>query len=158
MSKVIFRYGIIAGLIATLPWVAWMLTLPADAKGLGALGGYVTGYLIMLVALSMIYLGVRQYRDKALGGHIRFGKAFLLGIGISAVASVLYALGWEVCVAFSKFDFMAFYARSIPDPAAAREFIRTYSNPAYRMAYTFIEMFPVGLVVSLICAAILRRR
>ena len=40
----------------------------------------------MIVALSVIFLGVKRYRDQELGGVIRFGTAFMLGLGIAAVA------------------------------------------------------------------------
>jgi hypothetical protein len=33
---------------------------------------------------------------------------------------------------------------------------RNYANPLFRMAITFTEIFPVGLVVALISAALLR--
>jgi len=33
-----------------------------------------------------------------------------------------------------------------------------YANPLYRMAMTFIEPFPVGLLITLISAAVLRRK
>jgi hypothetical protein len=31
-----------------------------------------------------------------------------------------------------------------------------YSNPLYRLPITFVEMFPVGVLISLISAAVLR--
>jgi hypothetical protein len=40
--------------------------------------------------------------------------------------------------------------------AQAADFARMYRNPLYRMAFTFIEIFPVGILVSLISAALLR--
>jgi hypothetical protein len=36
------------------------------------------------------------------------------------------------------------------------EFRQQYANPLFRLPVTFIEIFPVGLVVSLISAALLR--
>jgi len=157
MTKVIVRYGIIAGLIAGIPMVVNMWMLPADSPGPGAMN-MITTYVVMLVALSMVFVGVRHYRDKVLGGAIEFGTALLLGLGITLVASVLYTLAWELSMAVSAFDFAAWYARLFKDPAEAQEFLRTYSNPIYRMAYTFIEIFPVGVLVSLVSAAILRKR
>lgn len=168
MTPVILRYGILAGLIVVIPWLVYMLTLPADTK---EFGGVVQGYLIILVALSMVFLGIKHYRDKTLGGVIRFGQAFALGLGISAVASVLYVIGWEFASALSKFDFAEFYARSIVEAARskgasaeeierassqAREFLRTYANPLFRLPMVFLEMFPVGILVSLISAGLLR--
>jgi len=168
MTRYILRFGIIAGLIVVLPMLVMWLRVPADGK---PPGGMLESYLIMLVALSMVFVGIKQYRDKVLGGVIRFGPALLLGLGISAVAGVLYVLGWEICMAFGKFDFSAWYAREIVESARAhgatpvelakasaeaQDFARSYANPLVRMSYTFIEIFPVGVLVSLISAALLR--
>jgi len=38
----------------------------------------------------------------------------------------------------------------------AEGFARLYANPLYRFAVTFVEMFPVGAVIALISAALLR--
>ena len=40
--------------------------------------------------------------------------------------------------------------------ADAEAFAVMYRNPLYRMPMTFVEMFPVGVLVSLITAAVLR--
>ena len=168
MTRYILRFGILAGLIVVLPMLVMWLRVPADGK---PPGGMLESYLIMLVALSMVFVGIKQYRDRVLGGVIRFVPALLLGLGISVVAGVLYVAGWEICMAFGKFDFSVYYARLIVESARASgadaaalakanadaaEFVRSYANPMVRMAYTFIEIFPVGVLVSLISAALLR--
>jgi hypothetical protein len=125
----------------------------------------------MIVALTAVFLGVKAYRDKVLGGAVRFLPAFGVGLGISAVASIFYVLSWEICMAYSSFDFVAFYKTSMIEAAKAKgatpeqlqkaiadaeSFAKMYANPLYRMPITFIEMFPVGLLISLISAAVLR--
>lgn len=129
------------------------------------------GYLVMLVALSLIFVGVKRYRDVECGGVVSFGRAFLIGIGIALVAAVIYALGWELYLAVSGKDFMAEYTASILDrmrvdgatPAAIaaktaemRAMAEAYRNPLFRLPMTFVEIFPVGLVVTLVSAALLR--
>jgi hypothetical protein len=168
MTPVILRYGILAGLIVSLPWLVYMLTLPADGHMTHSM---LLGYTLMIVAFSMVFVGTKQYRDRSPGGAIKFGKAFVLGLGISAVASLIYVLGWEICMAFSKYDFIEAYSKFILDDARAHgagpaemeraaaqaaDFARMYRNPIYRMSFTFIEIFPVGILVSLISAALLR--
>jgi len=169
MTPVIFRYGIIAGLIVSIPWLVYMLTLPADGHMNHSM---LLGYTLMILAFSMVFVGIRQYRDRALGGVIKFGKALLLGLGISAVASLIYVIGWEICMAFSKYNFIEAYSKFILDDARAHgagaaemeqaakqaaDFASMYRNPLYRMAFTFIEIFPVGILVSLISAGLLRK-
>ena len=168
MKGLIFRYGILAGVIVTIPvlW-NWLALKPEDKPDTGML----FGYLIMIVALTAVFLGVKTYRDKVLGGAVRFLPAFGVGLGISAVASIFYVLSWEICMAYSSFDFIGFYKASMIEAATAKSstpeqlqkaiadaesFAKMYSNPLYRMPITFIEMFPVGLLISLIAAAVLR--
>jgi hypothetical protein len=129
------------------------------------------GYLVMLVALSLIFVGVKRYRDVECGGVVTFGRAFAIGLGIALVAAVIYALGWELYLAVSGKDFMAEYTASIlarmradgaPPAAIAaktaelRSMAEAYRNPLFRLPMTFVEIFPVGLVVTLVSAALLR--
>jgi len=168
MSALIVRYGIIAGVIVTIPLLwNWLTLKPEDKPDTGML----FGYLIMIVALTAVFLGVKAYRDKVLGGAVRFMPAFGVGLGISAVASLFYVISWEICVAYSSFDFVAFYKASMVEAAQAKgaspaelakamadadSFAKMYQNPLIRMPMTFIEMFPVGVLVSLITAAVLK--
>jgi len=129
------------------------------------------GYLVMLVALSLIFVGVKRYRDAECGGVIRFGRAFAMGLGMAAVAGILYVIGWEAFETATGWQFMADYTNTIiegmraegasPAAIAARReemrgFAEIYANPLYRMPMIFAEIFPVGLLVSLISAALLR--
>ena len=103
---------------------------------------------------------------------IRFGPALLVGLGISAVASLFYVIAWEISLAWrSGFDFLEFYTKYLVDGARARgateaevqqaiqeakSFAKLHANPLFRMPITFIEIFPVGVLISLISAAVLR--
>jgi len=164
MGRVILIYGAIAGAIVTA------IMLLSIGNGVHSV---VLGYLSMLVALSMVFVGVRQYRDKALGGTIHFSPALGLGLAISGVAGICYAAAWEIAQMFMKFDFADFYANLMaqnvrtaggsPDEVAAAsqraaDFLTLYSNPLFRVPMTFLEIFPVGVMVSLLSAALLRGR
>ena len=168
MLQLILRYGLVAGVIVAAPMLYRMLTATETEAHLG---GMLVGYLTMLVALTAVFLGVKQYRDRFKGGVIRFLPAFGVGLGISVVASLIYVLGWEISIAFSKFDFVAWWQHQMIDGARARgataaelarvtreaeDFAAMYANPVWRTLMTFAEMFPVGLLVSLITAAVLR--
>ncbi|HET9640942.1 MAG TPA: DUF4199 domain-containing protein [Allosphingosinicella sp.] len=160
-------YGGIAGAIA-ISLISAMIGL--DLTGHDSTAMWVT-YLIMLIALSLIFVGVKRYRDVECGGVIRFGRAFLVGLGIAAVAGLIYAIGWEIFQAVSGYDFMAEYSASILErmraegasPAAIeaqaaelRGFAESYRNPLFRLPMVFVEIFPVGLLVALVSAALLR--
>ena len=110
-------------------------------------------------------------RYGIIGGVIRFLPALGVGLAISTVASLFYVIGWEIVVAFGSFDFTGFWAKSMIAGAKARHvsaaelqqviteaenFTRMYSKPWFRMPMTFVEIFPVGVLISLISAALLR--
>ena len=67
--------------------------LTADAEGGDPLGGIVIGYLTMLVALTAVFLGVKQYRDKFKGGVIRFLPAFGVETYVLPLAHESHAYG-----------------------------------------------------------------
>ena len=165
------RYSLIyGGLAGAIIIAVTLVVFFSGVTGLGH-GSMLFGYLVMLVALSMIFVGVKRYRDVECGGVIRFGRAFGLGLGIAAVAALVYVTGWEIYLATSGHDFMAEYTAGIlkdmrtegATPAALeakaaemRDLAESYRNPLFRMPLTFVEIFPVGLLVALVSAALLR--
>lgn len=129
------------------------------------------GYASMLLALSLIFVAVKRQRDITQGGVIKFLPAFGMGLAISAVASVVYALGWELTLATTGLDFIGPYTEAAIE--SAREggmrgeelaayieeqqgFAAMYNNPVYRFPITMLELIPVGVLVSLVSAALLR--
>jgi hypothetical protein len=114
---------------------------------------------------------MKQHRDQALGGVIRFWPALGLGLAIAAVASVAYVLVFEVYLALTHYTFMDQYtaqilegkrAAGVTGAAYAREAAemdemrRQYANPLFRLPMTFIEIFPVGLLIAVVSAVLLR--
>lgn len=129
------------------------------------------GYLVMLVAMTFMFVGVKRYRDIELGGVIRFKPAFLMGLAIAVVAAFAYILVWEIYLASTGYRFMDDYLAGIARDLQARgrsaaeiaremegfEWMRAnYPNPLIRIPLTFSEIFPVGLLVALVSAALLR--
>ncbi len=172
MGRIISVYGIIAGAIVAGGLWLHMGWMPPET---GNTLGMVVGYLTMLVALSMVFVGVRQYRNVEQGGVIRFWKAFGIGLAIAGVATLFYIAAWEVFLWRSGFGFMDDYmakyvaetvagmreaGKSAAEIAATeaewRGFSEQYRQPLFRMAITATEIAPVGLLVALISAAILR--
>ena len=168
MWQKILSYGLVAGLVVAIPMNIMMVAL----KGHPPLAwGMVFGYVTMLVALSAVFIAIKRYRDTELGGVIRFWPALGLGLGISVVAGIIYVLAWELSLAITQIDFASAYADTLiaekkaaglsGDALAALTaemdtFKVEYRNPLYRMPMTFAEIFPVGVLVSLVSAALLR--
>ena len=171
MKKIALIYGTIAGVIIIVTMIL-SLYLLSDSEGNKNFSVWL-GYLTMLVALTMIFAGVKQHRDKELGGAIRFGTALLLGLSISVVAGVAYVASWEIHLALTDYAFIGEYAKSVIDSAIASgktgEELATvvsdmetlkaqYGHLLFRLPMTFLEIFPVGLLISLVSAALLRRQ
>jgi hypothetical protein len=163
MLRRVLIFGLAAGALVAVP-MFWLLVQSSE-------GSLLTGYTIMLLALSLIFVGVKRHRDRALGGAIRFLPAFGMGLGISAVAGVVYVVGWEITLALTDFRFIEDYSNAAIEAARARgasaaevqavvekmnEFRQSYANPLVRLPMSFVEIFPVGLIISLVSAGLLR--
>jgi hypothetical protein len=169
MFNAILKWGLIAGLVVGgIDFT--MFTLLADAPHLQY--GMLIGYSVMLVALSAVFVGIKQHRDRDLGGVIRFWPAFGMGVAISVIAGVFYVLAWEASQAVTGGDFASVWANAMIEQARARgesaaaiaqmtaemaDFKVKYANPWWRLPMVFTEIFPVGVLVSLVSAALLRR-
>ena len=168
MLRTSLIYGVVAGFIVALPMFS-LLAINPDPSSLA--GSQFFGYALMILALSMVFIGVKSYRDKARGGVIKFLPALLVGLGISFVAAIIYVIGWEITLYFTDYAFASDYATASLESARAKgasptdleamttqfeDFQRMYANPLFRLPMTFIEIFPVGLIISLIAAALLR--
>lgn len=167
----ILRYALIFGGLSGSIIIATLiigLTL-ADRVQFAATEWF--GYLIMLVALSFILMGVKRYRDVERGGVIDFGRALGVGIAIALVAALVYVIAWEGYLALTGYRFMDQYvagiikarqAAGVTGAALAREVAeldamrKSYANPLFRLPMTFVEIAPVGLIVALASAALLR--
>lgn len=169
MFRSILVWGTVAGLIVGSVLFGTTVAMAGAPPSLTV--GMIIGYASMLVALSAVFVGIKRHRDTALGGVIGFWPAFGMGLGISVVAGVFYVLAWEAALAVTGMDFMTEYtARLLEEKRAAgvgeaelaristemAAFGKQYANPLYRMPMTFTEIFPVGVLVSLVSAALLR--
>jgi hypothetical protein len=169
MKKIVLTFGLIAGGILS---VSMLATIPFMDR-IGFDKAMVIGYTTMVVAFLLVYFGVRTYRDNEAGGTISFGKAFQVGILITLIACVCYVLTWEFIYHNITPDFFDKYSQYVLDKAQAagataeqlaarrremEEFKTMYANPLINAAMTFVEPFPVGLVITLLCAGILSRK
>lgn len=167
MNKVIWKYGLFAGVILA---ALMFLTIPF-VDTIGDMG-IVLGYTTMLLGFMMIYFGIRAYRDGEGGGKVTFGRAFLIGLAITAIGSLCYVGAWEVMSAKYMPDFADKYSARIVAKARADgkpetevaatqkkmdEFAKSYKNFWYRAPLTLLEPLPVGLILTLVAAVTLRR-
>ncbi|HYD54623.1 MAG TPA: DUF4199 domain-containing protein [Gemmatimonadaceae bacterium] len=168
MKRIVWTFGLIAGAFVSL-----MLAVSSQFIDEIGSAGVVIGFTTMVLAFLMVYMGIRQYRDQVAGGPIGFGRAFKVGILITLVTSLCYVATWELMY----FQLTPQYGQLMAEAARKRiqtsdrppaeiaaelrkseAFMRRYQNPAFNAAITFTEIFPVGLVMTLVSAGILSRR
>jgi len=169
MKKIIITFGIIGGIIISFMLIGstslWGNVIDYEVSEL-------VGYATMLIAMSTIFVGIKKHRDTNLGGIISFGKAFKVGILITLITSLIYVITWMIIMQFSP-DIMDGYFQvnvdKIQNSGETQEVIQKklnemnnykelYKNPFVKFGITFLEIFPVGLLITLISALILKRK
>jgi hypothetical protein len=174
MKRNILVFGLISGALAS----AFMATSMAWAGCAGSTGNMATGMIIgytgMAAAFTFIFVGIKNYRDKQNAGVISFGKAFLLGLLISFIASTMYVATWGVQYHYFMPDFMDKYSaiqiqqiNASGKPAdqiqAAIADVNQASynykhNILFFAMYTYMEILPVGILITLISSMVLKRK
>ncbi len=172
MNKIVLRNGLVTGAIlatSIIGMTVWMCT----HKTIDYDHSEIVGYTVEILAFLLIFFGIRSYREQIGGGAITFGKAFGVGLGITLIACAVYVATWEVVYYNFIPDFADTYSAHLVEKARKdgaseakieatkkqmAEFKRLYANPVINSGMTFLEVFPVGLVVTLVSAGILRRK
>jgi amino acid transporter len=173
MKRNIIVYGLIAGMIVSILMLLSINYISHCEGNVDYGTSMLIGYASMLIAFSLVFVGIRNYRDKYNGGMISFGKAFKIGIMIVLIASTFYVVAWLIDYFFFMPDFMEKYAAHMLDELKAggasqleidkqtaemASFARMYKNPFFNAMMTYVEILPVGLIVTLISSFILKRK
>lgn len=168
MKNILLRYGLLAGLISSIGLFAMAFAGEIDFKN-----GMLYGYASMLLAFSLIFVAVKNFRDKQNGGVISFIHAFKIGFYITVVASTVYVIVWLINYYYFIPDFsekmMAHYVSELNASQLSQEvknakieemkkFSEYYKNPIVNGLVTYTEIMPVGIIVSLITAAFLKKK
>ena len=170
MKNTVIRYGLISGVILAI--LTAILVPFCMNRAIASPYAEILGYSAMLLSYVAVFFGIRSFRDRHNAGEISFGKAFKVGILITLMTSAVYVVGWEIVYWGFIPDFGEKYAaasierlreKGADAETIAREtekmaqFQKLYKNPLFNVGITFAEVFPVGLIVTLVSAAILRR-
>lgn len=170
MKKTVIKYGSIAALITTTMMV---ISTTFHNENADTTTSEIIGFTGMFVAFIFIFLGIKSYRDKEQNGKIGFGTAFKVGFLICLVASTTYVVTWMIQTHYFFPDFMEKYALNVMEQAkksgmnatelAAKRkeldsYIEWYKDPILKVLMTYMEIFPFGLIVTLISSFILKRK
>jgi hypothetical protein len=163
MKKIVLTYGLIAGLVSCL---GYLIMIGGGEMNFDK--GMLYGFASMFLAFALIFVATNQYR-KQNGGTITFGKAFLIGLYISLIASSIYVLVWLITYYNFHPDFMEKYtaysldqlkasgaSQAIIDAKTAemQEAAKNYKKPLFVILYTYAEILPLSLIISLISAGV----
>ena len=170
MKKIVLTFGLISGAI----FVVMMFTTMQFMDQIGFEKGHLIGYSTMVVAFLFVFFGIRSYRENIGNGYITFGRAFKVGILITLISCACYAISWEIVYFNFVPDFVDKYSQYLVEKSRAqgaspeqianqvaemKRFQTLYQNPIYNFLLTFfVEPFPVGLILTVISALILRKR
>ncbi|NIJ54307.1 DUF4199 domain-containing protein [Dyadobacter arcticus] len=170
MKKVVITCGLIAGTIVSvfmLSSIAWSSSRDNFE------GSMLVGYASMLLSFSLIFVGIKNFRDKYNHGLVSFGKAFQIGLYITLIASTMYVIAWYIDYHFFVPDFMDKFtdatlkelrAEGVSGAELEKQIVELnsykemYKNPAMIILMTYMEILPVGLLVSLISALLLKKQ
>jgi hypothetical protein len=164
MKKNIFKNGIIGGIIVSIVMIAmtyFMKTHPNEQPN------PIVGFISMLLAFITVIVGIKRERLDN-NGSVTFGKAFLTGLGISLVIATIYVLVWLI-IFYNFFpNFMEQYSEMVlkntkPEALASKtaemnQMKEWYKNPIMVILLTYAEILPIGIIVSLISALILKKK
>jgi hypothetical protein len=170
MKKTIITFGGIAGLIFSvfIIFLGWI-----NSKTPGHVGSLIFGYAVQVIAFSFIFVAIKNFRDKLNGGMISFGKALRIGLGITLIGGTLYVLLWLVDFYAFNPDFMVKYAaqmvKEVKDSGVSQaiadkkisdinSMMEMYKSPVFVVIFTYVEVLPTGIILSLLAALILKRK
>ncbi len=170
MKKTVLTFGLISGAVSSL---LMMLLMMFFVDKIGFDKSIIVGYTTIVVSMLLVPFGIRSYRENVGGGSITFGRAFAVGILITVISCICYVVVWLIAYYNFMPDFVERYAAYMVEKArasgASQQTIAAtlqemnsmkamLDNPLINAALTFTEPFPVGLLVTLISAAILRKK
>jgi len=171
VKRTVLTFGVISGVISAALMLLTARLMEMDSIGYGK--GEILGYAGIVMAGLIVFFGIRSYRQNVGGGRLTFGRGLAVGVLITLIASVFYVATFQVLY----FKLMPGYGDKIvacmverartsgASPQKVQEiarqgetFKRLWDNPLTNAALTFIEPFPVGVVIAAVSAAILRKR
>ena len=169
MKKTVLTFGVLSGVTSAV----MMFGTGAFIEKIGFDNGVFVGYTAIVLSLLFVYFGVRSYRDNQLAGKITFGRAFGAGMLITLISCAFYVASWQIVWAKFMPDFTTKYAAHVieKDRAAGAteaaieakkaemaEMMKMMEHPVIGPAMVLLEPLPVGLLMTLISAFVLKKK
>lgn len=174
MKKTVLTFGLIGGVLAIM--FTFLIATLCDRDMIAFDKAELVGYASMVIALSMIFFGIKSFRDNYGNGTITFWKGLQIGILITSIGSVMYIAGAElytvlnpafgprVMEKYKEYETNKLAKKGAPQAEIEAtvqqmtEMEKMMDNPFVRFGIYLIEIFPVGVIITFLSAALLRRR
>jgi hypothetical protein len=174
MKKIILTYGLIGGVLSMI--FTFLIATLCDRNMIAFDKAELVGYASMVIALSMVFFGIKSYRDNYGSGTITFWRGVQIGILITCIGSVMYIAGAELYNAINpEFGpkvmekYKEYETSKLGQKGASQaeidatvqqmtEMAKMMDNPIVRFGIYLIEIFPVGVILTFLSAALLRKR
>ena len=168
MKKTVLRFGLYGAVtICLLFLLTWFLLKDSNFEFSEALG-----YLSMVVALSFVYFGIKNYRDQENEGTISFAKGLIIGILISLITAIAFGIIDVIYITYINPDFTETYyneaVEEMRQQLSATEFKvklkeleqqkALFSNSLFAFALMSGTVLVIGFIISLISALLLQRK
>jgi Protein of unknown function (DUF4199) len=174
MKNTIIKFGLISGGISAIFLTA--VTLILKYQGYDKVGfenSAYFGYGSIIIAMSVVYFGIKSHRNSEQNPSFTFWKGFLVGLGIVMISCIMYSLAWMVI--YYNFipnfmdDYAQFCVKKATDAGASQTELKKtvadlnqmkewYKSPVLVFLITLTEPLPVGLLVAVLSAFSLRRK
>lgn len=167
MQQTIIRYGLISGITIVV-----FMILGVIVGGDNFDTWELFGFAGMILSIIGVFVGIKSYRDNQPGGVLSFKHAFLVGLGIVAMASLLVGIYTALHVGVFDPDYSdkyyAFELAKVQESGATKAEIKDFEqsmglmkeygdNAFIQGIVMFVMTFIMGMVVALIAAAIMKK-
>ncbi|POS01935.1 uncharacterized protein DUF4199 [Flavobacterium croceum DSM 17960] len=158
MKNSILKNGIISGILVSMFMVCMTIYMKYNPTSEPSM---IVGFTSMILAFSFVFIGIKQQK-QANNGSISFIKAFTTGFLIALIASVMYVIVW-LFIYYNFFpNFIEHYSQMMIDKAKPEDvatvtaemnqYKEWYKSPVMIILLTFMEILPLGVLVSLLGA------
>tara|TARA_B100000780_G_C21082159_1_gene435835 strand:+ start:996 stop:1520 length:525 start_codon:yes stop_codon:yes gene_type:complete len=170
MFKHALQYGILAGLLNVISFFLSGSSMNEDGN---MHISEMIGYTVMVLSFVIMGIGVWKYKTNFLGGQMSFMDGLKVSLLITGIISVVYTAGWMFYYYNFNPDFVDNYIAELlsryqeqglsEQELAVKEeeleqFAVQYKKPWVMIAMTFFEILPVGFLLSLATAFVLKSK
>ncbi len=168
-KKTVLTYGLASGAVTSTLMLAANSLLASKRLATSDFIGYSSIVLMGLI----VFFGIRSYRQNVGEGRMTFLQGFGVGVGITLISCTLYLATFQLLFYELRPGIEETYAECMIERARrsgasdaeiiettkqARRIVGLLRNPWSNIALTLLEPLPMGLVLTTVSAAILRKR